>query len=60
MSAARRREMIEPAHPRLSITRQCRLVSISRSAYHAPVGSESGPSLALMRLIDRQFLETPW
>jgi putative transposase len=60
MSAARRREMIEPAHPRLSIARQCRLVSISRSTYYGPVGSESGLNLALMRLIDRQFLETPW
>ncbi len=52
--------MIEPAHPRLSLARQCRLVSISGSAYYAPVGSESGLNLALMRLIDRQFLESPW
>ena len=52
--------MIDPAHPRLSIVRQCRLVSISRSAYYGPVRGESPLNLSLMRLIDRQFLETPW
>ena len=52
--------MIDPAHPRLSIARQCRLVSISRSAYYGPVRGESSLNLDLMRLIDEQFLETPW
>ena len=52
--------MIEPEHPRLSIARQCELVSISRSGfYHRPAG-ETPLNLALMRLIDAQFLETPW
>ena len=52
--------MIEPAHPRLSIVRQCQLVSISRSAYYGPARGESPLNLALMRLIDEQFLESPW
>ncbi|CAH2603055.1 protein of unknown function [Rhodovastum atsumiense] len=30
---SRRREMIEPKHPRLSMVQPCALVSISRSAY---------------------------
>ncbi len=52
--------MIEPGHPRLSVVRQCELVSISRSGfYHQPVG-ETLLKLELMRLIDAQFLETPW
>ena len=52
--------MIEPHHPRLSVARQCELVSISRSGfYHKPAG-ERPLNLALMRLIDVQFLETPW
>jgi putative transposase len=52
--------MIEPEHPRLSIVRQCELVSISRSGfYHRPAG-ETALNLALMRLVDEQFLETPW
>ncbi len=52
--------MIRPDHPSLSIVRQCRLVSISRSGfYHTPRG-ESPENLALMAEIDRQFLETPF
>jgi len=60
MSIERRRQMIEPGHPALSVVRQCELVSISRSGfYYQPVG-ETELNLALMRLIDAQFLETPW
>jgi putative transposase len=60
MSLDRRRQMVQPGHPPLSIARQCRLVSISRSGfYHRPTG-ETPLNLALMRLIDAQFLETPW
>jgi len=60
MSLDRRRQMVEPGHPQLSIARQCRLVSISRSGfYHRPAG-ETPLNLELMRLIDAQFLETPW
>jgi len=52
--------MIEPEHPALSVVRQCELVSISRSGfYYQPVG-ETELNLELMRLIDAQFLETPW
>jgi len=52
--------MIEPEYPGLSVVRQCELVSISRSGfYYQPVG-ETAENLALMRLIDAQFLETPW
>ncbi|WP_434802922.1 IS3 family transposase [Paracoccus albus] len=57
---ASRRGMIERHHPQLSVGAQCRLLSISRSSfYYAPRG-ESVVNLALMRLIDRQFLETPF
>ncbi len=60
MSVEQRRGLIEPEHGQLSIVRQCKLVSISRSSfYHRPVG-ETAETLALMRLIDAQFLETPW
>jgi putative transposase len=33
MSVERRRQMIEPSHPKLSIVHQCALVSISRSGF---------------------------
>ena len=52
--------MVERKHPRLSIKKQCRLLSISRSSfYHVPKG-ESVENLALMAQIDRQFLDTPF
>jgi len=52
--------MIEPGHPRLPVVRQCALVSISRSGiYYRPAG-ETPLNLTLMRLIDEEFLETPW
>jgi putative transposase len=52
--------MIQPDHPTLSITRQCRLVSISQSSYYHEARGESAENLALMAMIDRQFLETPF
>ena len=52
--------MIEPEHPRLSVARQCELVSISRSGFYYQPAGETTLNLALMRLIDAQFLETPW
>ena len=52
--------MIEPGHPRLSIVRQCELASISRSSFYREPMEENEATLRLMRLIDEQFLETPW
>jgi putative transposase len=51
--------MIEPQHPRLSVVRQCELVSISRSGFYYQPAGETPLNLALLRLIDIQFLETP-
>ena len=54
-----RRDMIERGN-KLPITRQCRLLKLNRSGiYHRPQG-ESIQNLALMRVIDQQFLETPF
>ena len=59
MSLERRRQMIEPDHPQLSVVRQCALVSISRSGFYRRPAGESPLNLELMRLIDAQFLEMP-
>jgi putative transposase len=60
MSLERRRQMIEPDHPQLPVVRQCELVSISRSGFYYRPQDETPLNLELMRLIDAQFLETPW
>ena len=52
--------MIEPGHPKLSVVRQCELVSISRSGFYYQPTGETSLNLMLMRLIDEQFLQTPW
>ena len=52
--------MIRRDHPELSLSRQYRLLSISRSSlYHAPQG-ESAENLELMRRIDELFLKYPF
>ena len=52
--------MTEPGHPKLSLSRQYRLLRVSRSSvYHRPKG-ESAENLALMRRIDKLFLEYPF
>jgi putative transposase len=52
--------MVELSHPRLSLVRQRQLLAISRSGvYYTPIG-ESEQNLQLMRLIDEQFMETPF
>jgi hypothetical protein len=59
MSRRQRKQMIEPELREPSISRQCQLLSLSRSSfYYAPV-PVSAEDLELMRLIDEQYLETP-
>lgn len=60
MSVGRRRGMIEAVHADLSITAQCRLLSISRSSFYYAPQPESDETLALMRVIDAAFLDMPW
>ncbi len=52
--------MVVRDHPALSLSRQCRLLSIARSSlYYEPKG-ESVETLALMRRIDELFLKYPF
>ena len=52
--------MIVRDHPALSLSRQCRLLSLGRSSlYYEPKG-ESAETLALMRRIDELFLKYPF
>lgn len=52
--------MVDPGTTNLSIVRQYELVSISRSSFYFTGKGESPLNLKLMRLIDEQFLETPF
>ena len=51
--------MISRDH-KLSVRRQCALLTLARSnLYYEPKG-ESSENLRFMEIIDKQFLETPW
>ena len=52
--------MVEPANTNLSVGKQCRLLSISRSSFYYRPKGETALNLALMRQIDEQSLETPF
>ena len=52
--------MIEPAHPQISLARQCDLVGLPRSTYYYHTQGESAENLTLMRLLDQQYTDTPY
>jgi putative transposase len=51
--------MIEPEKQTLSVSRQCRLLSISRSSFYYKQKPGRPEDLELMRLIDEQYLKAP-
>jgi len=60
MSRGERKAMIRRDHPDLSLSRQCRLLTISRSSFYYAAKGESPKNLALMRRIDELFLKYPF
>ena len=52
--------MVDPDDVALSLTRQCRLVSIARSSFYYEGKDESLFNVQLRRRINEQFLETPF
>lgn len=59
-SVQERRLMIERDHCQLSISEQCRLLSLHRSGFYYKPCEESEQTQTLMKLIDRIFLELPF
>ena len=58
MSRERRRKMVDREHPALSTVRQCALLDISRSSGYYRHRGPSQKDLAVMKLIDQQYLAT--
>jgi putative transposase len=44
----------------MSVARQCDLVGLPRATYYYDVHGESAENLALMRLLDQQYTDTPY
>jgi putative transposase len=60
MSRAERRALVDRRAQALSLSQQCRLLSVSRSSiYRRPV-EVSAEDCAIMALIDRQYLARPY
>jgi putative transposase len=52
--------MIECNHEKLSIRRQCELIGLNRASFYYQRTTENAENLRLMRLIDEQYLKTPF
>jgi len=60
MSRGERKAMVRRDIPGLSLSRQCEVLSISRSSFYYLAKGESAENLALMRRIDELFLKYPF
>ncbi|MGQ9663491.1 MAG: IS3 family transposase, partial [Kiritimatiellia bacterium] len=59
-STEQRRQMVELAHPAISMRRQCELLGVSRSGLYYQARGESRENLMLMRLIDEEYTRRPF
>ena len=60
MSRAKRRALVEREAPALPVSRQCRLLSVSRASVYRRLTPVSEEDCTIMRLIDRQYLVRPY
>ena len=60
MSRSRRKSLVDRNNERLSISKQAKLLGLSRSSLYYQARGESPENLELMRKIDEQFLDTPY
>jgi putative transposase len=61
MSKPDREALLDRAHPKLSVRRQCALLGLSRSGVYRPKGAANDDAdLSLMRRIDELFLAYPF
>ena len=52
--------MVDSQQATLSVRRQCELLGLNRASFYYQAASESALNLDLMRLIDEQYLRTPF
>ena len=59
MSRAERRALVEREDPALPVSQQCRLLAVSRASVYRRSAAISDEDLAIMALVDRQYLARP-
>lgn len=52
--------MVDKQHTQVSVARQCELLQVSRSGFYYQPAQESPGNLAVMRMLDEQYLKTPF
>ncbi len=60
MSFVSKRLLIEPHNLKISTTKQLKLLGINKSSYYYTPCVESGENLKIMRLMDEQYMLTPY
>jgi putative transposase len=55
-----KRELSAPAHPQISIARQCDLVGLPWSTYYYRTQGENAEPLFWMHWLDKQYTDTPY
>ncbi len=55
-----RKALVRPNHPQLTIERQCQLLQLNRSTYYYQAKEASEEELEMLRLLDQQYLKTPF
>ena len=60
MSRAERGALVEREDPALPVSRQCRLLAVSRASVYRQPAAVSDKDLAIMALIDRHYLARPY
>jgi len=60
LTLEQKRKAVEPGHKRITIYRQCKLLSLSRSSLYYKSCRDTQYNEQLMRLSDEQYIETPF
>jgi putative transposase len=60
MPNAMKRQLVEPQHEAIAVSRQCELLGLARSTYYLKEASESALNLALMKLVDEEYTRHPF
>src|ERR1700730_9112747 len=60
MSRAKRRALIEREAPALPVSRQCRLLAVSRASVYRRPAEISAEDCTIMAMLDRHYLARPY
>jgi putative transposase len=60
LTLEQKRKSVEPSHKKIPIYRQCELLGLNRSSLYYKPSGETPYNEQLMKLIDEQYIETPF